>query len=76
MNNRFHQLHFGKPLGNIHSIVSDIKEVLEITGIHTGVFEFNGKEVYVNIETELDWCGIVINRVIDPESKKIVDIRG
>ena len=76
MNSRFHQLHFGKPTGMIASIVEDIQHVLKVTHINTGVFEFNGKEVYVNTDTELGWCNTVLRAVQNPDSKKIIDIRG
>ena len=76
MYSRFHQLHFGKPIGMITSIVEDVQHVLKVSYINTGVFEFNGKEVYVNTDTELGWCNTVLSAVQSPDSKKIIDIRG
>ena len=72
----FNEIRFDKRFGTLTDIILDVQEVLAQTGIATGVFEFNGKEVYVNLDTELNWGNIVLKAVQNPNSKKIIDIRG
>lgn len=69
-------LDIGKPFGMIKDIIIAAKEIINKTGVGTVSFEFNGKKVLINGDTEVRFIDIVLKAVADPMSRDVVDIRG